>query len=123
MISLAVLPTMECKPNCGGCCGIVLCKEHEFQAVNKHAADKGIEPIKQGATCPWYQQGACQVYDARPFVCRLFGHVESLVCPHGFNQNILPSLEKRLKKQYGTPTRFLHEILPDWKNILKEGLS
>jgi Fe-S-cluster containining protein len=119
MMSLTVLPSMECKTNCGECCGPVLCKEHEFQAVKELAAKKGISPVKQGSTCPWYQQGTCQVYEERPFICNLFGHSPKLVCPHGFNQNILPSLEKRLAKQYGKPTRLLHEIFPDWHAVLK----
>lgn len=122
MIHLDVLPPMKCDTGCGDCCGPVLCKEHEFQAVNRLAFAKGIVPMRQGTTCPWYQDGQCQVYEARPFICRLFGHAPRLTCSRGYNVNVAPSLEKRLTRQYGKPTRFLHEVLDNWQPMLLESL-
>lgn len=108
------LPVMRCDDHCGECCGIVPCKDHDFKAVVEYAREHGVEPQRQGVTCPWYQQGRCQVYPVRPYVCRLFGHVERLVCCKGYNANIAPGLEKRLNKQYGKTTKTLHEVFPDW---------
>lgn len=106
------LPTMECTPGCGDCCGVVICHPHEYAAVNAYAKEHGITPKDQGITCPWYQEGTCAVYPVRPFVCQMFGHSKSLVCPHGFNTNIPEKLERRYTKQYGEPTKFLHDVIP-----------
>jgi hypothetical protein len=114
MIPLTVLPPMRCDDGCLACCGPVLCKEHEYQAIKKYAAENGIKPIDQGPlTCVWAQNGKCAVYPVRPFICSFFGHSPRLVCERGYNVNVLPGLEKRLTKQYGKPTRWLSEILDE----------
>lgn len=116
------LPVMQCDSGCGECCGVVICKEHEFQAVKELVAKNGIFPISQGITCPFFQGGQCQVYDARPFICRLFGHSKRLVCSKGYNTNIPEITEKRLTRQYGTPTRYLHEFLGEnWFSEMTSG--
>lgn len=118
------LPIMQCDDNCGQCCGIVICKEHEYQKVVKYAADHGITPKSQGSTCPFYQQGRCQVYEVRPFVCQLFGHSPKLTCCKGYNVNIPAITERRLTRKYGKPDRFLHETLgDDWTKPLFAGLA
>ena len=33
--------------------------------------------------CPALVDGRCSVYEHRPLICRLWGAVESLPCPHG----------------------------------------
>ncbi len=34
--------------------------------------------------CPYViEHGGCAIYDDRPFLCRLYGTVPSLTCPHG----------------------------------------
>lgn len=106
------LPQLNCKPNCGGCCGIVACKQSEYEAVEQYAKDHNIIPKAQGGTCPFYQDGECKVYPVRPFICKLFGHSERLTCPHGINVNMASSLERKLNESYGTPTRCLHELIP-----------
>jgi Fe-S-cluster containining protein len=91
----------------------VLCKEHEYRDVKQYAAAHGIRPKEQGLTCPWYD-GRCTVYDVRPFVCRMFGHVPEMNCPRGYNVNISASAERRAKRDYGASRgteRMLHEIL------------
>lgn len=103
------LPVMRCDDGCGDCCGPVLCKPHEAAAVVALATSKGIKPKRQGLTCPWFQLGTCQVYEARPMVCSLFGHVAGMVCSRGHNTNVLPSLERRIMKDYGSGANvFLH---------------
>jgi Fe-S-cluster containining protein len=109
------LPVMQCDEGCGRCCGPVICKPHEFANVNRYAAERGIEPVAQGLTCPWYQHGQCQVYEVRPHVCRVYGHFAELNCPRGYNVNVSPTVQRRLEREYGATeknlTRFLHEIL------------
>jgi len=36
-----------------------------------------------GQTCPLLVLGRCSVYEHRPLICRAFGSVEGLLCPHG----------------------------------------
>lgn len=51
-------------------------------------------------TCGFYQKGRCAVYPVRPFLCRLFGHVESLVCIRGYNRNLTKEKEKKFSLRY-----------------------
>ncbi|MFI5296665.1 MAG: YkgJ family cysteine cluster protein [Polyangiales bacterium] len=110
---LDMLPAMKCDAGCGACCGPAPASEAEYQKVLHVARSKGIVPKRQGVTCPFFQGGTCQVYDARPFACRLFGHVEGMTCERGHNVNITPRDEYRLRLRHGDPKRVLHEALVD----------
>jgi uncharacterized protein len=111
MRRLKVLPEMECEVGCGECCGIVPVTEQEYRKVLHVAKAKGIVPKLQGATCPYYQEGTCSVYDARPFACRLFGHVEEMTCFRGHNVNIPEEDAERMVAGRDQPKRLLHEVL------------
>jgi len=122
------LPLMQCQDGCGRCCGPVLCKTFEYDRVAGYAARHGVQPVSQGVTCPWYQQGRCQVYAVRPFACRLFGHVPGLVCCHSYNTNVSPAEEQRVMDLYrrdgGPVERCLHEVLgPGWDEHLKAAVA
>jgi hypothetical protein len=110
---LDLLPSMKCDTGCGDCCGIVPATRAEYEKVLHVAQAKGVTPKVQGLTCPFFQEGACQVYDARPFICRLFGHTPDLACSRGYNTNVAPDLEKKLTRRYGQPTLVLHQALVD----------
>jgi Fe-S-cluster containining protein len=115
------LPVIQCDKNCGECCGPVLCQEWEFKQVKNYVEKNNIKPVEQGEICPFYQDGKCKVYPVRPHSCRLFGHCEGLTCCKGYNVNIPKDQEDRIMSLYldqGTPTRYLHEILPDGLKIL-----
>lgn len=117
------LPVMQCDLGCGECCGVVLCKEGEYQKIIEYAAANNITPAKQGVTCPWYQKGTCSVYPVRPGICRLFGHSERLDCKHGYNVNVSGTVERLARKAIGNVTRCLHEVLgSEWKLIIDAGL-
>lgn len=105
---------MKCDTGCGECCGPVLCNENEYQAVIGYARNRGIVPIRQGVTCPFYQNGGCSVYEVRPHVCRLFGHTPRLNCCKGYNTNVPEGRLARIERDYlkrGTPGRMLHEAV------------
>lgn len=110
MVSLPVIPPMRCDDGCGACCGPVICSEKDYAAVKREAARNGVKPIMQGVMCPYYQGGKCAVYNARPLVCRLFGHSDKLVCKHGYNVNVSERVERQMMVAY-KPTRWLHETL------------
>lgn len=76
----SAIPTFECKPGCTDCCGPVPFSRAEWQAVKvkKHHRRGCLD-------CPYSKGGACEIYEQRPFICRLFGATEDpkLACPHG----------------------------------------
>jgi Fe-S-cluster containining protein len=50
-----------------------------------------------GDPCPLLVLGRCSVYDHRPLICRAFGSVEGLRCPHGCRPGELLSNEEQYK--------------------------
>ncbi len=111
---LKMLPPMQCDVGCGQCCGIVPVTKQEYEKVVFVARAKGIVPVSQGITCPFYQKGVCSVYDARPLVCKLFGHQASMECVHGYNTNVPESVGDKAVRQNGVTSRFLHEALVEF---------
>lgn len=115
------LPKMRCDDNCGECCSVVACSKPEYDRVIEYARANGIEPLKQGVSCPWYQGGQCAVHPARPAVCRLYGHTESMECPRGYNVNIPLTVERRIFRPF-IPSRtdefhFLHEAVMSVQDV------
>lgn len=115
-----LMPTMRCDQGCDECCGIVGVTRVEYDQVAEHAARKGIQPVRQGTTCPWFQEGRCAVYEVRPAVCRSFGHHSQMVCPRGYNADMdgwtEAQVDARLRRtlveaghQVGD-VRLLHEV-------------
>jgi Fe-S-cluster containining protein len=114
----AYLPAMPCDRDCDLCCGFVSCTATEFDELTAFARANGIEPRRQGMTCPFHKGGRCSVYSVRPFTCRLFGHVDeaSLTCPKGYNTNIPSKDVRRLREGYERQrrtagVRSLHEAV------------
>lgn len=110
-VILDKIPKMRCD-RCGECCGPAACSPSEFAAVAEYAEDHGIEPVKQGITCPWYGEGVgCRVYPVRPFICRLFGHTPELRCKNGHNVSVSRGAEVRLSTRLPRRDdfRWMHE--------------
>lgn len=40
-------------------------------------------PVSKGDHCAFLVEGRCTVYEARPFICRLYAADETFECPHG----------------------------------------
>lgn len=124
-------PAMRCDHGCGECCGVVVATKVEADAVKAYAAQNGIEPKRQGVTCPWFQEGKCAVYPARPFVCQAFGHVEAMKCPRGYNTNITPAREKELMRTvaveaHASGSVLLHDVVYDeaeMEAVVREALG
>ena len=108
------LPMMVCEPNCGDCCGVAPCSQGEFEAIERYATASGIKPTRQGLKCPWYQGGVCSVHSVRPAICRLFGHVDRLVCSRGHNVNIAGTLLRKWHEKMLGATRLTHEAIDGW---------
>ncbi len=112
-IPLPQLPSMRCDDGCGLCCGVIVVRSQEFRRIEGLVRVRGLEPRRQGTRCPLYIEGKCSIYEGRPAVCRLFGHVERLNCPRGYNVNITREQEARWQRHMseGTGTRCLHELV------------
>ena len=99
------LPSLECKKLCYPVCGPIHVSKAEKRVVVNFLRNSGI-PIREFKTfrtpevrnhvlkkhddsdgcltCPYLtKERLCSIYPARPLICRLWGVVENLKCPHG----------------------------------------
>lgn len=67
---------MKCLDGCTDCCGPIPFNKWEWSQVKDKRSANSID-------CPYSIQGKCDIYDDRPLICRLYGTVEDLQCPHG----------------------------------------
>ena len=72
------IPRFECIEGCTDCCGPVPWTDHEL----KRAGLTAPPPEREDKSCGFANKG-CAIHAARPLMCRLFGTVEDLRCPHG----------------------------------------
>jgi uncharacterized protein len=78
----ARIPKLDCQRKCQECCGPILMSRFEWQRIcsQLHREPKGNADL----TCPMLKNGTdCRVYTIRPAICRLWGTVEKMACPHG----------------------------------------
>lgn len=76
------VPDMECHVGCLDCClgyAPSMAKEEwmEIKHPGKFPTGKFIE------RCPFLGEKGCEIYNKRPFICRLFGTDDFPGCPHG----------------------------------------
>ena len=79
----ARVPRLECRKLCGHACGPIVAPEEEWRRLAAAGGDR--EGGGDGLACPYLDRaaGLCEVYGARPLICRLWGVAEALPCPHG----------------------------------------
>lgn len=70
------IPSFECIPGCTDCCGPIVFSKWEWSQVKEKKEAESID-------CPYSLQSKCEIYDDRPILCRIYGTVEDLLCPHG----------------------------------------
>lgn len=82
------VPKIACKGLCRDQCTVILMSATEERMMR----DAGHEPPEllaviqsESNACPLLcpASGQCTAYDARPLVCRLWGVVPEMPCPHG----------------------------------------
>lgn len=79
----AKIPEVNCKGKCQKCCGPILCQQIEWNQVvaTGQVKPEAEVPILQ---CPALtERGKCSAYAVRPAICRLWGAVKKMRCPHG----------------------------------------
>lgn len=77
------LPTLVCQRKCQESCGPIAATPRErLHILRTH--HRVLAPDHTGRRCRLLTtDGACSVYADRPMICRLYGLVESMRCPHG----------------------------------------
>lgn len=82
------IPSFKCNEGCVDCCGIVPWAGIEWEKVK----DKREHTM---TTCPYAVNGkGCEIYENRPFVCRMFGTEDRVPCPHHYRPDQLLTDEK-----------------------------
>ncbi len=69
---------LKCKKGCDSCCENISVFPIEFNAIKKELENKTISLTKRKFNrfrkpCVFLQDGACQIYESRPIICRTQG--------------------------------------------------
>lgn len=90
----------------------------EGRKIARYMVQNEITPLRQGLTCPFFQDSHCAIYPVRPVICRLYGHIPDprMTCPHGYNVDIKPHLIRRIHEEYnqsirGGPLVLIHKLV------------
>jgi hypothetical protein len=77
----ARLPALKCKGLCSECCGPIMFSAKEADRM----ARKGVQApgFDEAMTCTALRGTRCAIYANRPYICRLWGAIKSMACPHG----------------------------------------
>jgi Fe-S-cluster containining protein len=75
------VPSIDCKGECSNSCGPIGCSSIETELIEERAG-REFTSDEEG-TCVMLKLGRCSVYSIRPVICRLWGVIESMPCPHG----------------------------------------
>lgn len=79
----ARIPNMkECKGKCANSCGPIGCSSLETKLIEERAG-RELVCLPVVNSCSMLKNGRCSVYGIRPVICRLWGVVPSMPCPHG----------------------------------------
>jgi uncharacterized protein len=86
----ARIPSIDCKRKCQAYCGAIiqLGAYTEAERPGIEQALSGVEIVRPAEISPLAcsaldRDGLCAIHAARPAICRFFGVVEGLECPHG----------------------------------------
>lgn len=75
------LPQVNCKGKCAEACGPILFSKAEEDRWRRRRIDP--PSFDTEATCTKLAHGRCTIYENRPYICRLFGVIQAMRCPHG----------------------------------------
>lgn len=91
----AQIPTIQCQRKCHAQCSVIPLEPLELVQVKAALREEvpTVQLLNSGhlsmfdeerECCPALNVfKACSAYEARPLICRLFGVVEQMRCPHG----------------------------------------
>lgn len=105
----ASIPSPDCKGLCVDACTTVPVFPFELEQL-EGAAGRKLPTVNAGDPlggvilgaaigdpCPLLVLGRCSVYEHRPLICRSFGSVEGLACPHGCRPAEMLPKDEQLK--------------------------
>jgi hypothetical protein len=78
----AKIPSVKCQGKCANSCGPIGCSSLERRLIEGRAG-KILRAEGEEKDCTMLKFGRCSVYSIRPVICRLWGAVPSMPCPHG----------------------------------------
>lgn len=91
------VPDVQCKGLCVGACGpVAMSAAEEALIVSKHGSIPSASDLDM--SCSALRDGKCSIYAERPLVCRVFGAVREMRCPHGCTPKqggLMPSRDAR----------------------------
>ena len=92
-----MIPSFQCKKGCTDCCGFTPWTKWEWEQIPDALKTKTNE-----LKCPYATKNGCMVYEHRPIICRMFGTVEQMKCPHGCGPAFLlsPEQEREIHREY-----------------------
>lgn len=78
------IPDVGCKGLCVQSCAMIPLFPVERAAISG-AVGQEVSAVMADAhgNCPMLTEGRCSIYAHRPVICRLFGAVPAMRCPHG----------------------------------------
>lgn len=110
----AQVPQVGCKGLCAAFCCVVPMLPLEAERIQERHARPLPVAVGRSLQCPLLSdEDRCTVYEARPFVCRLWGTVEALKCPHGCEppEWLTAPQAERLLREY-------HAVQPDAELVI-----
>lgn len=78
----AEVPEVNCKGKCWQSCGPIGMALHEARRIEVVTGDT-LKLAGDDLKCAYLIEHRCTVYADRPLICRLWGAVEDMPCPHG----------------------------------------
>ncbi len=81
----AAVPDLVCGRACGSVCttGPIPIGVIEWEGIRDWLGVSPPHGDQSTWVCPFYADGACTIHPVRPLICRLWGAVEDMRCPHG----------------------------------------
>lgn len=103
------MPSIECKGLCWQSCSTVPVFPIELELLEKHAGRElkvtalgyasgrvvGLGELME--PCPFLVLQRCTAHEVRPVICRAYGVVEGLRCPHGCEPKKLLSNDEQFR--------------------------
>lgn len=79
----AQLPTIACQRKCVACCGPVAVWPTERQRLEAATGRRFDVTLEQQCSYLDRINGLCTAYAVRPLICRVWGTMQRMACPHG----------------------------------------
>lgn len=87
------VPQIPCKGLCQNSCGPLACSDVEYDVIEGRAG-KPLTTDEELTCTMLSKSGHCTVYGDRPMICRLWGAVPKMPCPHGCGATLMLSDEE-----------------------------